>query len=41
MDKIKQKIKDIFKLFDKDGIVKNYVKVVPYFKKYWVRTCLA
>ena len=41
MDKFKQKIKDIFKLFDKDGIIKNYVKVVPYFKKYWFRTMLA
>ena len=34
MENFKQKFADIMKLFDKDGIVKNYVKVVPYFKKY-------
>jgi adenylate cyclase len=41
MENFKQKFADIMKLFDKDGIIKNYVKVVPYFKKYCFRTCLA
>jgi subfamily B ATP-binding cassette protein MsbA len=39
--KIMEKLKNFLKIFDKDGIVKNYAKVVPYFKKYWFRTCLA
>ncbi len=30
----------VFK-FDKDGVMRNYVKVLPYFKKYWFRTALA
>lgn len=38
---IKQKIIDIMKIFDKDGVIKNYGKVIPYFKKYWFRTILA
>ena len=38
---IKQKIDNIYKFFDKDGILKNYAKILPYFKKYWFRTFLA
>ena len=38
---IKQKIKDVLKRFDKDDIIMNYAKVIPYFKKYWFRTVLA
>lgn len=36
-----EKFKELIKLFDKDGVMKNYAKVVPYFKKYWFRTLLA
>ena len=38
---IKQKIKDIISKFDKDKVMANYAKVIPYFKKYWFRTILA
>lgn len=31
----------IIKKFDKDGLMQNYAKVLPYFKKYWFRTFLA
>ena len=31
----------IIKKFDKDGLMQNYAKVLPYFKKYWFRTLLA
>ena len=31
----------IIKKFDKDGLMQNYAKVLPYFKKYWFRTMLA
>lgn len=41
MEKFKENINNIIKLFDKDGVMKNYAKVVPYFKKYWFRTALA
>lgn len=37
----KEKLDNILKIFDKDGVMKNYVKVLPYFKKYWLRTILA
>ena len=36
-----EKFQDLIKLFDKDGVMKNYAKVIPYFKKYWFRTALA
>ena len=36
-----EKLQDLIKLFDKDGAMKNYAKVIPYFKKYWFRTALA
>lgn len=36
-----EKFQDLIKLFDKDGVMKNYAKVLPYFKKYWFRTALA
>ncbi len=36
-----EKFKELIKLFDKDGVMKNYAKVIPYFKKYWFRTILA
>ena len=38
---MKEKIANIVKLFDKDGILKNYAKVLPYFQRYWFRTILA
>ncbi len=38
---IREKVKEIIKFFDKDGVIKNYAKVLPYFKKYWFRTALA
>lgn len=38
---IKQKLKDFIKKFDRDGVILNYAKVLPYFKKYWFRTVLA
>lgn len=41
MEKLKGNLNNIIKLFDKDGVMKNYAKVVPYFKKYWFRTLLA
>ncbi len=31
----------IIKKFDKDGLMQNYAKVLPYFRKYWFRTVLA
>lgn len=31
----------IIKKFDKDGLMQNYAKVLPYFRKYWFRTILA
>ena len=37
----KEKIDNFLKIFDKDGVMKNYIKVLPYFKKYWFRTILA
>ncbi len=37
----KEKLDSILKMFDKDGVMKNYAKVLPYFKKYWFRTLLA
>lgn len=36
-----EKFQELIKLFDKDGVMKNYAKVIPYFKKYWFRTLLA
>ena len=36
-----EKFQELIKLFDKDGVMKNYAKVLPYFKKYWFRTALA
>lgn len=36
-----EKLKDFVFKFDKDGVMKNYTKVLPYFKKYWFRTALA
>ncbi len=36
-----ENFKNIIKKIDKDGIIKNYLKVVPYFRKYWFRTILA
>ena len=36
-----EKFQDLIKLFDKEGVMKNYAKVIPYFKKYWFRTALA
>lgn len=36
-----EKFQELIKLFDKDGVMKNYAKVIPYFKKYWFRTALA
>ena len=41
MEKFKENLNNIIKLFDKDGVMKNYAKVIPYFKKYWFRTILA
>ena len=41
MEKFKENLNNIIKLFDKDGVMKNYAKVIPYFKKYWSRTILA
>lgn len=41
MEKFKENLNKIIKLFDKDGVMKNYAKVIPYFKKYWFRTILA
>lgn len=38
---IKEKIDNLMKILDKDGVLKNYAKVIPYFKKYWFRTILA
>lgn len=38
---IKQKINDIRNIFKKDGAIKDYMVVLPYFKKYWFRTALA
>lgn len=38
---VKEKISGLVKLFDKDGVMTNYAKVLPYFKKYWFRTALA
>lgn len=35
------KIQEALKTIDKDGIIKNYLKVIPYFKKYSFRTVLA
>lgn len=39
--KIKEISENIIKKFDKDGLIKNYSKVLPYFQKYWFRTVLA
>ncbi len=38
--KYKKKIKELKKL-DKDQVIKSYLRVLPYFKKYWLRTILA
>ncbi len=38
---IKENLTNIISKFDKDGVMKNYAKVIPYFKKYWFRTLLA
>ena len=38
---IKAKFANLVKIFDKDDVIKNYAKVIPYFKKYWFRTILA
>ncbi len=38
---IKQIFGKIIQKFDKDGLMKNYAKVLPYFQKYWFRTVLA
>jgi len=34
-------INKIIQKFDKDGLMKNYAKVFPYFRRYWFRTILA
>lgn len=34
-------VANIIKKFDKDGLMQNYAKVLPYFRKYWFRTLLA
>ncbi len=34
-------VANIIKKFDKDGLLHNYAKVLPYFQKYWFRTLLA
>ncbi|MBQ8458787.1 ATP-binding cassette domain-containing protein [bacterium] len=34
-------IKELLLKFDKDGVIQNYAKALPYFKKYWFRTALA
>ncbi len=39
--KIKENIKNLLEKFDKDDIIKNYAKILPYFKKYWFRAALA
>ncbi|MGN0031729.1 MAG: ABC transporter ATP-binding protein [Candidatus Gastranaerophilaceae bacterium] len=38
---LKEKITNLVSKFDKDGLIKNYAVVLPYFKKYWFRTLLA
>ena len=38
---IKETMAKLVTKFDKDGLMKNYAKVLPYFKKYWFRTVLA
>ena len=38
---LKEKLKNIISQFDKDGLMKNYAVILPYFKKYWFRTALA
>ena len=37
----KDQQKDKIKKLDKDQIIKSYLRVLPYFKKYWFRTILA
>ncbi len=41
MKKIKEYIVEIINETDKDKLLYNYAKVLPYFKKYWFRTMLA
>lgn len=41
MKKIKEYIIEIINKVDKDKLLYNYAKVLPYFKKYWFRTILA
>lgn len=41
MKKIKEYIVEIINKTDKDKLLYNYAKVLPYFKKYWFRTMLA
>lgn len=38
---IKDKLKSVISKFDRDGIMKSYSVILPYFKKYWFRTVLA
>ena len=37
----KEQNKDKIKKLDKEQIIKSYLRVLPYFKKYWFRTVLA
>ena len=41
MKKIKEYIIETINKVDKDKLLYNYAKVLPYFKKYWFRTILA
>ena len=41
MKKIKEYIIETINKVDKDKLLYNYAKVLPYFKKYWFRTMLA
>lgn len=38
---VKENISKLVAIIDKDGLMKNYAKIMPYFKRYWFRTLLA